>query len=95
MPLLQDRNTLDSNKAFWRASTRRSLSSQCTAATINEHDELGMPPLMWAAAYVEDPAIIDLLLERGADAKAKTKHGVTALHWAGHYNKSERVVEVV
>ena len=95
MPLLQDRNTLDSNKAFWRASTRRSLSSQITAATINEHDELGMTPLMWAAAYVEDPAIIDLLLERGADAKAKTKHGVTALHWAGHYNKSERVVEVV
>ena len=95
-PMLQDRNTYDSNKTFWRAATRRSLAPQCEPATLNNvHDELGMTPLMWASMYTEEPAVIELLIERSANVRAVTKHGVTALHWAAHYNKSARAVEIV
>jgi hypothetical protein len=94
--MLQDRNVFDSNKTFWRAATRRSLAPQCGPATLNNvHDELGMTPLMWASMYANEPAVIELLIERSANVRAVTKHGVTALHWAAHYNKSARATEIV
>ena len=94
-PMLQDRNTYNSNKTFWRAATRRSLAPQCEPATLNKNDELGMTPLMWASMYTSEPAVIELLIERSANVRAVTKQGVTALHWAAHYNKSARAAEIV
>ena len=94
-PMLQDRNTYNSNKTFWRAATRRSLAPQCEPATLNKNDELGMTPLMWASMYTGEPAVIELLIERSANVRAVTKQGVTALHWAAHYNKSARAAEIV
>lgn len=93
--MLQDRNTYNSNKTFWRAATRRSLAPQCEPATLNKNDELGMTPLMWASMYTGEPAVIELLIERSANVRAVTKQGVTALHWAAHYNKSARAAEIV
>ena len=93
--MLQDRNTYNSNKTFWRAATRRSLAQQCEPATLNKNDELGMTPLMWASMYTGEPAVIELLIERSANVRAVTKQGVTALHWAAHYNKSARAAEIV
>lgn len=53
------------------------------AKTINTVDSLGISALMWAAYNEHDnPAIIQALLNRGADVHLKDKNGNTALSWA-------------
>lgn len=91
--LLQDRATYDSNRMFWAPCTRHTLPSNI-ARIVDEVDELGMTPLMWASMYCPDATVISLLIERGANPKARTKQGVTPLHWCAHYNKTGRAGEV-
>ncbi|MEZ5364404.1 MAG: ankyrin repeat domain-containing protein [Bryobacterales bacterium] len=55
-------------------------------AEINGRDSRGMTPLMLAAASSrQDRRTIKLLLERGADPKAVSMAGETALDWAAKY----------
>lgn len=91
--LLQDRTAFDSNRLFWAPCTRQSLPSHF-ARIVDEVDELGMTPLMWASMYCPDATVISSLIEHGANPKARTKHGVTALHWCAHYNKTNKAGDV-
>jgi len=52
-------------------------------ANVNQTDDSGSTPLMWAA-YDEnaDPAILNHLIAKGADVNLKNKAGDTALTWA-------------
>ena len=53
-------------------------------------DSQGWSPLHWAA-YEENTEIIKLLLDRGADIKARNNGGDTPLHWAVYVGKTEIV----
>ena len=58
-------------------------------ADVNHVDGLGMTPLLYAASIdFGDSAIIDLLLKSGANAKARTGDGLTALDLARRYQHS-------
>lgn len=48
---------------------------------VHERDE-GCTPLMWAVGHFErNPAIVELLLQRGAKVRSRARDGETALHW--------------
>jgi ankyrin repeat protein len=52
-------------------------------AKVNARDIRDMTPLMLAvSSETQDPAVVRLLLEKGADVKAKSNLGETALDWA-------------
>lgn len=53
-------------------------------ADVNARDVRGMSPLMLAVATDhQDPAVIRMLIEHGADPKLKSKLGDDAIDWAG------------
>ena len=51
-------------------------------AALDGRDYNGWTPLMFAASKTENPKVIIRLLKAGADEKAKTKKGYTALDYA-------------
>ena len=53
----------------------------------------GWTTLHWAAVYSRTPAVVDLLLDRGADVDARTENGWTPLHWATLLSQTPAVVE--
>jgi ankyrin repeat protein len=55
-------------------------------ADVNQVDHKGMAPLLYAASIgFGDSAMIDLLLKSGANEKARTKDGLTALDLVRKY----------
>ena len=55
-------------------------------AQVNRIDKFGMTPLLYAASVdFGDTAVIEKLIESGADLKAKNKQGQTALELANNY----------
>ena len=60
----------------------------------NERDMNNMTPVHWAAAKNTDPAVIELLIQTGADPMARVDaYGVTPLHLAAGYNSNPDVIE--
>lgn len=57
-------------------------------AKINVQDDQGLTPLMHAT-FKQDPALVKLYLEAGADAHAVSKDGDTALDFAKGKNKKK------
>jgi hypothetical protein len=56
-------------------------------ADVNAKDVRGMTPLIYAVSSEDqNPAVIKLLLAKGADPKAKDKNGDDALAWARRFN---------
>jgi len=56
-------------------------------AEINAQEARGMTPLMMAIATDHaNPAVVQMLLEHGADRTLKCKSGETAMEWARKYN---------
>jgi uncharacterized protein len=59
-------------------------------AKVNHVDTFGMTPLLYAASVdFGDTAVLEKLLAAGADPKAKTKQGQTALDLAKSYNHTK------
>jgi ankyrin repeat protein len=54
-----------------------------TPALVNLKDESGQTPLHWAAQG-RNPALVPLLVERGADVKAADNRGISPLHLLAH-----------
>lgn len=56
-------------------------------------DQATLRPLDWAA-FLGNPPLIELLLERGADPARHNEAGMSALHWAllGHRGKAVRLM---
>ena len=67
---------------------KEQLSSE---AGVNTADSRGTTLLMYAAAY-GSPEAVELLLSRGADAKAKNQFDATALIWAANNPRKTRLL---
>ncbi|KAJ9655450.1 hypothetical protein H2201_008802 [Coniosporium apollinis] len=57
---------------------------------VNKTDNRRRTALYWAARSGNE-AVVRMLLETGADPKAKDKHGTTALHWAASWGNEVMV----
>jgi ankyrin repeat protein len=64
-----------------RTNDLEALQELVAAGRVNAKDALGQTPLMLAAAFGTVDAM-HALLNGGADARATSNSGVTALHWA-------------
>lgn len=54
----------------------------------------GTTPIMWAAMYNKNPAVIDALISAGADINdTRHENGYTPLHWAVRCNKNPAMAE--
>jgi ankyrin repeat protein len=74
----------DSGEKFYETIRNDDLAALRTLvrdAGVNAKDAQGQTPLMLAAAF-GSPEAVQLLLASGADARATSSSGVTALHWA-------------
>jgi ankyrin repeat protein len=72
------------NERFYQAIRQNDLEALRALAAggeVNARDSLGQTPLMLASAFGSVDAV-GLLLKQGADARAASNSGVTALHWA-------------
>lgn len=58
-------------------------------------NDLSMNSLMLAAKYVEEPLIIKLLLEAGADVTTLNKDGYNALLFAAHHNQNPAILAIL
>ena len=58
-------------------------------ANINMGDSDMRTPLMWAATSSRGLAVVELLLNKGADVFRKDISGATALHWAKERGNTE------
>ena len=54
-----------------------------------------MTPLHLAAIGSKTPAVVSLLLDRGANLAARTQFGMTPLHWAAAESETPAVVSLL
>lgn len=66
------------------------MSEPSWAAAVNEDGK----PLLHAAAETDDVAVVEVVLDAGADVAARAKWGHTALEWAANMN-ARRTAEVL
>lgn len=78
---------------FFETATVESVEDCLDAgADPNEQDRWGYTPLHFAAAFNDDPEIISLLVDAGADLEARDKEwGATPLHWAAWSNNNPTI----
>ena len=68
---------------WWKTATLEDVAKELANGTsVKERDEIGQTPLICASWYNQNPEIITTLLKHGADAKAKSNEGKTALDYA-------------
>lgn len=65
-----------------------------TEAFMRDVRTKGETPLHRAAAY-GDPAILELLLERGADRQARDVHGASPLSWASEHLRPRAILDLL
>jgi len=68
------------------------LAAIKAGASLNERDNLGMTPLMWAAANNTNPEVITALLKAGARLDDRDKLGQTPLTVAAMNNANPEVI---
>ena len=72
------------------------LAAIKAGASLNERDNLGMTPLMWAAANNTNPEVITALLKAGARLDDRDNIvGMTPLMWAATNNANPEVVMIL
>ncbi len=82
---------------FWQSATPQDVQNQIAqGADPNDPIMIYSSPLHKAAWYSENPEIIIILLEAGADVNARTRLGGTsALHDAAANNKNPTVIAIL
>ena len=72
------------------------LAAIKAGASLNERDNLGMTPLMWAAMNNTNPEVITALLKAGARLDDRDNIvGMTPLMWAATNNANPEVVMIL
>jgi len=71
------------------------LAAIKAGASLNERDNLGMTPLMWAAANNTNPEVITALLKAGARLDDRNIVGMTPLMMAAMNNTNPEVVMIL
>jgi len=81
---------------FFKAVSANDVTSCLSAgADVNARTESGYTPLHMAAAFNDNPAVLEVLLAAGADVNARTESGWTPLHMAAWVNLTPAVFEVL
>ena len=61
---------------------------------IDEQNKFGTTPIMWAAMYTSNPAVIDVLIKNGADINdPRHKDGYSPLIWSVRCNRRASITE--
>ncbi len=78
---------------FERATVKKVKACLVDGADANERDKWGFSPLHFAAAFNDDPDVITVLIEAGAELEARDKEwGATPLHWAAWSNDNPGII---
>ena len=78
---------------FEKATVRMVQKCIDSGADANGRDEWGFSPLHFAAAFNDDPDVISVLVDGGANLEAKDKEwGATPLHWAAWSNGNPGII---
>lgn len=71
------------NEDWWKTATVEGVKAEiANGADVNAKDVVGQTALIFAATNVNNPKIVEALLDAGADINIKDKGGFTALDWA-------------
>ena len=62
---------------------------------MDARDNTGWTPLHWAAFSSENPDIIGILLEAGAEVDARDNDGWTPLHWAATSSENPTIIRTL
>ncbi len=62
---------------------------------VNVQTEDGVTPLMRAVILNQNPEVIKVLLEAGADLNVRGKHGLTPLMWAAEWEQNPEVIKLL
>ena len=81
---------------FFQTATVEQVTA-CLAAGADVHmrGEYGLTPLHFAAAFSENPTVIETLLAAGADVNMRGEYGLTPLHAAAENNENPAMIEAL
>ena len=98
-PLPSKGYTLKTSDFFglvWTGTPESVRAAITNGANVNAPDKNGKTPLMYAAGYSQDPELITILLDAGAEVNAREpNYGVTPLMFAAAANKSPEAVTLL
>ena len=85
----------NTNKFFEKATVENVTACINAGADLEARDKWKYTPLHLAAAFNQDPAVIEALLRAGADLEARDYWKRTPLHLAAAFNQDPAVIEAL
>ena len=84
------------SKDFWKKTTPEIVQHMIDkGANINERNEDGWTPLMFASADNSNPEVIATLLQNGANINDRDEYGWTPLMYASAKNTNPEVISIL